>query len=405
MIDPKSFFREMDSILATIRIDQTEGDFLVYIISELEHRFGPRLNIKDGRIYEQRGSDFVLVMPEDEAGRRRYRTIVPLKSEAIQLIARNRSYIYDNPAFNKTFLNPELPETEIAAALWVHSPDQQWLLVFKMAHIWEREEISLFLNSVRIALNYRIFSDKLKDSMEQAAQIQRSLLPEKPPVFAGYDIFSRSKSAEFVGGDFYDYFQLEEGTLGISMGDASGHGLPAALLVRDVVIGLRMGLTKELRVAHTLQKLNQVIQRSTYSTNYVSLFVGEIEKDGHLFYMNAGHPPPFVVNGETISDLAATGITLGFLPEIDLHRSYIHLEKHSVLVLYSDGIIERESEDNEQFGIERLKKLVQDNVHLSARDLTALIFQTVFDFGYRINWEDDATIVVIKRVNGDQQPA
>jgi len=217
MIDPKSFFREMDSILATIRIDQTEGDFLVYIISELEHRFGPRLNIKDSRIYEQRGSDFVLVMPEDESGRRRYRTIVPLKSEAVQLIARNRSYIYDNPEFNKIFLNPELPETEIAAALWVHSPDQQWLLVFKMAHIWEREEISLFLNSVRIALNYRIFSDKLKDSMEQAAQIQRSLLPEKPPVFAGYDIFSRSKSAEFVGGDFYDYFQLEEGTLGISM--------------------------------------------------------------------------------------------------------------------------------------------------------------------------------------------
>ncbi len=399
MTDPKSFFREMDSFLATIRIDQTEGDFLVYIISELEHRFGPGLNITEGRIYEQRGSDFVLIKPANEHARRKYRKQVPLKSEAVELIARNRSYIFDNASFNKAFLNPELAETEVAAALWVHSPDQQWLLVFKLLNAWEREEVSLFLNSVRIALNYRIFSDKLRDSMEQAAQIQRSLLPEKPPVFAGYDIFSRSKSAEFVGGDFYDYFQLEDGTLGISMGDASGHGLPAALLVRDVVIGLRMGLTKELRVAHTLQKLNQVIQRSTYSTNYVSLFVGEIEKDGHLFYMNAGHPPPFLVCGENIYDLDATGITLGFLPVIDIHRSYIHLERDSVLVLYSDGIIERESEENEQFGINRLKQLVQENSHLSAKDLTDLIFQTVFDFGYRINWEDDATIVVVKRLD------
>jgi len=179
MIDPKNFFREMDSILAKIRIEKTEGNFLTYILLELETRFGSRLNIGNGRIYEQRGADFILIEPNTEEARHKFASQIPIQSEAIQLVAQNRSYIFDNVKFNKTFLNPEQSETETPAALWVHSPDQQWLVVFNLSNSWERDEISLFLNSVRIALNYRIFSDLLSDRMEQATQIQRSLLPKR----------------------------------------------------------------------------------------------------------------------------------------------------------------------------------------------------------------------------------
>jgi len=402
MIDPKNFFREMDSILAKIRIEKTEGNFLTYILLELETRFGSRLNIGNGRIYEQRGADFILIEPNTEEARHKFASQIPIQSEAIQLVAQNRSYIFDNVKFNKTFLNPEQSETETPAALWVHSPDQQWLVVFNLSNSWERDEISLFLNSVRIALNYRIFSDLLSDRMEQATQIQRSLLPKRSPNIKEYDIYGYSKSAEFVGGDFYDYYEFEEGAFGVSLGDASGHGLPAALLVRDVVIGLRMGMAKELRLVHTIKKLNQVIQQSTYSTNFVSLFIGEIEPDGHLFYANAGHPAPFLVTRKNTLDLEATGITLGFLPEIDLHRGYARLFKNSVLVLYSDGIIERESEKKELFGVERLKRLVIKNQILSAKELVELIFTTVYEFGNRTIWEDDASIVVIKKLNNPE---
>ncbi len=399
MIEPKNFFREMDSILAKIRIEKTEGNFLTYILNELENKFGSRINIKNGRIYEQRDKDFILIEPQNAAAIKNFASQIPVQSEAIQLLSQNRSYIYDGIKFNKTFLNPDGDKTETPAALWVHSPDQQWLVVFELGQNWEREEISLFLNSVRIALNYRIFSDVLSDRMEQATQIQRSLLPKKAPKIKGYDIYGQSISAEFVGGDFYDYFSFEDGGFGVSLGDASGHGLPAALLVRDVVIGLRMGMAKELRLVHTIKKLNQVIQQSTYSTNFVSLFIGEIEPDGHLFYANAGHPAPLLVTRKNVLTLEATGITLGFLPEIDLHRGYARLFKNSVLILYSDGIIERESEKMELFGDERLKKLVIKNQHLNAKELVELIFSTVYDFGNRTVWKDDASIVVIKRNN------
>ena len=92
-----------------------------------------------------------------------------------------------------------------------------------------------------------------------------------------------------MGGDFYDFHDLGEGTLGIAIGDASGHGLPAALLVRDVVTGLRMGIEKELKVAHVFEKLNRVIHRSRLSSRFVSVFYAELDRDGNLVYVNAGH--------------------------------------------------------------------------------------------------------------------
>ena len=82
--------------------------------------------------------------------------------------------------------------------------------------------------------------------------------------------------------------------LGLSIGDASGHGLPAALLVRDVVTGMRMGIEKELKVAHVFEKLNRVIHRSRLSSRFVSVFYGELEADGNLVYVNAGHQPPIL---------------------------------------------------------------------------------------------------------------
>ena len=92
-----------------------------------------------------------------------------------------------------------------------------------------------------------------------------------------------SKPAELVGGDLFDYFNFDNEEFGVCIGDASGHGLPAALLVRDVVTGLRMGLEKQMKMVYTFKKLNNVIYRSVYSTRFISLFYAEIQKDGNLF--------------------------------------------------------------------------------------------------------------------------
>ncbi|HNW59501.1 MAG TPA: PP2C family protein-serine/threonine phosphatase [bacterium] len=397
MTDPKVFYRELDALLAKIRLVAAGEQFLPSIMQELTDSFHDRLHIANARYYLLLDDTFVLQYPEHGAKRFGYAEELPVESEVVQLAARNRSYIYDSDFLNGQFYTTPIAENNFHAAIWVHSPERQWLVVFQLDLGWEREEINLFLNSVRTSLNYRFFSDVIGVRLEQAVEIQKSLLPQKSPKIDGYDIAGFSQPAELVGGDLFDYFELKDGTLGVSIGDVSGHGLPAALLMRDVVIGLRMGLAMELRSVHTIKTLNRVILRSTYAANYVSLFVTEIEGDGHLFFINAGHPGPLLVHGKEVKCLAATGTTLGFLPEIDLHRDYAHIESGAVLVLYSDGITERQNPDGDMFGVERLTNLIIENQHFDANTLLHKISSHVYDFGHAASWEDDVTLVVIKR--------
>jgi sigma-B regulation protein RsbU (phosphoserine phosphatase) len=242
-----------------------------------------------------------------------------------------------------------------------------------------------------------LFSETLGSEFKKAVQIQKSLLPSKAPKIDGYHIAARSVAAELVGGDFYEYFKFDEGNFGIAIGDVSGHGLAAALSVRDVIIGLHMGMASEHKTVPIIKKLNKVLYDKKFESNYVSLFIGEIENDGHLFYVNAGHPCPFVVTRSEIIDLKPSGIVLGYLENIDLHRLHIHLEPDSILVLYTDGLPERENLSGEHYDLTLLKKLVLDNQSCSPQELTELIFKKIHEFGNRTKWTDDATIVILKR--------
>jgi sigma-B regulation protein RsbU (phosphoserine phosphatase) len=395
MNDPKSFYRELDAFLAQIGKNKSGKNFLTSIFVELGNTFGNDLHITDGCIYEKRNKNYVTIY---SSGKNSWNKKIPIESPAIQNVLEHGSFIFDNGELSFSFGLQNEKEYIIPSAISVNSPEREWILVFGLLHGWAREEVTLFLNAVKTALKYRLFSDIIGGELQQAVEIQKSLLPHKTPSYEGYEVYGKSIPAELVGGDFYDYFNYDDSYFGIGIGDASGHGLPAALLVRDVVIGLRMGLASEYKLVHTIKKLNQVIQKSTYASNFVSLFLGEFEKDGHLFYINSGHPAPFIVSGEKTEDLAATGIVLGFLKKIDLHRSHGHLKNNSLLVMYTDGIIERENQQEDQFGLERLKNLVIENQKKPAREIVTLIYKEVFEFGHSKNWDDDATVVVIKRL-------
>lgn len=394
MDKPKTFYRELDAMLARIGKDSTGKNFLPSLIVELEQNFGHKLQIFDGSLYEQRDRNFILIF---SSGKNQWAKTISLDTQCIQQVLEHGSYIYDNTTQvngHELFGNGS---DIVPAAISINSPERQWLIVFGLGNGWMREEVTLFLNAMRTALNYRLFSDIIKSELQQTVQIQKSLLPKKSPSFPGFDIYGRSIPAELVGGDFYEYFKFQEGTFGISIGDASGHGLPAALLVRDVVIGLRMGLAGEYKIVHTMKKLNKVIQKSTYASNFVSVFLAEMERNGHLFYVNAGHPSPFLVSGDKVIDLGPTGIVLGFLKDIDLQRAHIYMKSGSVLVMYSDGLFERQDADENQFGETQLKQLVIDNQHLSSKEIADTIFKTAFEFGNHQNWEDDVTLVIVKR--------
>ena len=237
------------------------------------------------------------------------------------------------------------------------------MLFFLLADGWVREELDFALNTVRAALGSRLLDERVRGSVREAAEIQQSLLVEEPPAFPGYEHRLPLDPAEEVGGDFYDFLAFDGEMLGLAIGDASGHGLPAALLVRDVVTGLRMGIEKDLKVAHVFGKLNRVIHRSNLSSRFVSVFYGELEADGNLIYVNAGHQPPLLFPaGPRRRRLATGGTVIGPLPEARFRRGFARIEPGEVLVLCTDGILERRDAEGEFFGAEGLAVLARKHM-------------------------------------------
>jgi sigma-B regulation protein RsbU (phosphoserine phosphatase) len=191
--------------------------------------------------------------------------------------------------------------------------------------------------------------------------------------------------------------------LGLSIGDASGHGLPAALLVRDVVTGMRMGIEKELKVAHVFEKLNRVIHRSRLSSRFVSVFYGELERDGNFVYVNAGHQPPILFfrhlrpgqPGEL--ELTIGGTVIGPLPEARFRRGFARIHPGEVLLLLTDGIIERRDKAGEFFGLDRVRAIAREMQAQPAQAILDRLFAAALAWGEGRPWEDDATIVVLRR--------
>jgi sigma-B regulation protein RsbU (phosphoserine phosphatase) len=266
------------------------------------------------------------------------------------------------------------------------------------------DELDFALNTIRASLDARLVDARVRGSFREAAEIQQSLLVEEPPSFEGYDIAARSVAAEEVGGDFYDFEDFGGDMLGLSIGDASGHGLPAALLVRDVVTGLRMGIERELKVAHVFEKLNRVIHRSRLSSRFVSVFYGELERDGNLVYVNAGHQPPILFfrdapsTGPDEMELRVGGTVIGPLPEARFRRGFARVRPGEVLLMLTDGILERRDKAGEFFGLDRVRAIVREQESQPAALILERLFEAALAWGEGRPWEDDATIVVVKRL-------
>jgi len=393
--NPKDFYRKLDAFLSEIYQVGAE-EIIATVLKELVNFLGKDLRIQNGRLYELDVENFVLLHHINLENIPESIQTLQLDNEAVQHVLLHGCYIYNEPRLIAMIRSGN--EQLTPAAFYVQKEEQVWLFIFELQSGWEREEIDFSLNTIRKVLAARISSETFRNYLHQAELIQRSLLPKKSPKIEGFDIAGKSISTDIVGGDLYDYIIYDAETFGVAVGDASGHGLPAALVVRDVVTGLRMGLEREMKMTRALEKLNRVIHRSSLSTSFVSLFFCEIETDGTVVYSNAGHPPPLLVSGDAIQMLDRGGFVLGPMPEVKLKRGFATLNPGSVLILYSDGILERQNRYGVPFEMERLKKLVLEYQHLTADELMNLIIKTVYNFGGKSKWKDDVTVVVIKRL-------
>jgi sigma-B regulation protein RsbU (phosphoserine phosphatase) len=252
------------------------------------------------------------------------------------------------------------------------------------------------VTALQYAVHHELRRRELENDFEQARAIQTSLLPAAAPAFGDFDIAAFSLPTRRVGGDLYDFLALDPDTLGIAVADASGHGLPAALQARDVVTGLRMGVERDLRLTRTVEKLNRVIHRSGLTTRFVSLVFGELERNGTLIYVNAGHPPPLLL-GDHFDELSVGGVLLGPYPDAAFKMGFAHVDRGAALLFYTDGVIERHAPDGEMFGRGRLEEWMRGNRGVSAAEALADLTRTLGEFAGGMPAEDDVTAVFLRR--------
>ena len=249
------------------------------------------------------------------------------------------------------------------AGLIVGQRPHRYAIFFLLADGWQLEELDFALNTIRASLDARLVDARVRGSFREAAEIQQSLLVEEPPEFAGYELAARSVAADEVGRRLLRLLRLRRATCSaLAIGDASGHGLPAALLVRDVVTGLRMGIEKELKVAHVFEKLNRVIHRSRLSSRFVSVFYGELERGREPRLRERGPPAADPVLPRAARpgrpremELSIGGTVIGPLPEARFRRGFARLHPGEVLLMLTDGILERRDKAGEFFGVDRVR--------------------------------------------------
>ncbi len=295
-------------------------------------------------------------------------------------------------------LESEIGTRDHFAAIMV--ADRRYALSFDVApDKATSDDLIAILNIVRLAINQKVREERMYEILEEARRIQESILPSRIPHYEGFDMAARTVPAEVVGGDFYDFITLTDMTVNIVIADATGHGLPAALQVRDVYTGLRMGLSREFKVTRTLERLNSIIHRSRLATKFVSLFLAELQVGGGVVYCNAGHPPGLLVRQDgTVEQLSTGGMILGPVPNSRYCFDLFHMAPHDFFVLYTDGITEAHRPGtDEEFSLMRLERLVRQLRSKPAAAIIDAIFDAVSEFTNGSPPEDDQTVVVVRR--------
>ncbi|MBN1883990.1 MAG: PP2C family protein-serine/threonine phosphatase [Candidatus Krumholzibacteriota bacterium] len=386
-LEPKAFYRKMDALLGEIERERGARNVLGRVLDELIGAIGPELRLGSGALYRlERGFYLLAHGPVGNGGNWPER--IPRSDPAVKLMLRHHNYIFVDS------IEPPWGNDSVAVLVG----EDRYLMAFRLLDGWVRETLEFSLNTIRSTLNFSRSTSRMGADLDEATHIQRSLLPREDPEFEGFDIAGRFVMADRVGGDLYDFIDVAPDVIGFAIGDASGHGLPAALLARDVVTGLRMGTENEMRIAAVIEKLNRVIHQSRLSTRFVSLVYGELDRNGTVVYVNAGHPPPIIFTPEGEKELTAGGTILGPLPEARFKRGFAFLDPGDVMLLFTDGIYERIHGTGEMYTKAELVEFIRGLLDRPALTIIEELFKHLWHLGAEERWLDDATAVIIKRL-------
>jgi serine phosphatase RsbU (regulator of sigma subunit)/predicted ester cyclase len=241
--------------------------------------------------------------------------------------------------------------------------------------------------------------ERIEQELLVARRIQQASLPKEVPPLEGWEISPHYRPAREVGGDFYDFFELEDGRLGVVVGDATGKGVPAALMAEatsNMLRALAQGLGSS-SPGEVLERVNETLLARIPPNTFVTCFYAILDpKSASLSYANAGHDLPYLHRNGDAQELRATGMPLGLMPGMGYEEKEIVLEAGESTLFYSDGLVEAHNPKGEMFGFPRLRTLVAQ--HGEERSLGDSLLEELERFtGEGWEQEDDITLLTLQR--------
>jgi phosphoserine phosphatase RsbU/P len=239
---------------------------------------------------------------------------------------------------------------------------------------------------------------RMEEELKLGREIQSRLLPSAPVDVRGVELAAFSLPCYEVGGDYFDFLELPDGDLGLAIGDVSGKGVSAALIMSSVQAALRVAAPIEDDLARLVARLNALIFRSARGRKYATFFFGRYTPStGVLRYVNAGHNPPYIATAEGLTEIDSTGRPIGILPESSYTEGTIELPQGSTLFLYTDGLNEAADPDEVEFGNDQLRELFLAQRNEATNEIPSRVLDAVTTFERGAKATDDKTIVVMRR--------
>jgi serine phosphatase RsbU (regulator of sigma subunit) len=239
--------------------------------------------------------------------------------------------------------------------------------------------------------------ERMRRELELSRLIQTEMLPRVPLRAPAGEIAGVSIPARQVGGDFFNYFVLPDGRLALLIGDVSGKGVSAALLMANIQATLRARLPHETHLAQLADRLDRELDQNTPGGVYLTLFLGILETDGRLLhYVNAGHNPQFVVRRGGITPMTSTGMPIALYAGHGYAASQVSLEAGDLLFFYTDGLVEAENAAGDMIGDERLQAMLASEHASEIEDVLRHMEQQVTEFRGKVELFDDATMMALR---------
>lgn len=402
------------SKLARMRIVPDYRDSMLEEALEIINRIipGERLAVLLVRESNELETAALLLRSQSDPGQFRLsRTLVN------EILTNNKAIVLSDPGADPRFADKQsIIMSEMHSAMAVPLSDEEEVLgilyvdTSNPMHRYTDEYLRVLATFGNIVasklLNFALITErqekKVFDSeLARASSIQKNLLKAARPDIEGYELNAFQVPARVVGGDLYDVGRLPDGRVVLVVGDVSGKGMGAAMLMSSILTSCRILYnTAELSVNRVVAVMSDELHRSSTPGDFATFFIAVLDPEKHtMTYVNAGHNPPLLIReGQKIEYLEPGGVMIGAFPGFSWDEATVKFERGDILVVFTDGVTEAEDTDGQLYGQERLNELVVEKSELNMNDLTNEIYRDICSFEQGVPRSDDITMLLAKRV-------